>query len=462
MIKPFPGPQTEFLSNPADIVIYGGAAGGGKSRGLMMDAARYKNIPGYTAIIFRRTTPQITNPGGLWDKSKEIYPYLKGHPNNQSHTWIFPSNAKIKFHHLQHEKDLASHDGAEYAYIGFDELMHFPRAFFLYLMSRNRTTCGVRPVIRGSTNPCPRSHPTGGWLRILLDWWIGGDGLPIIERSGVLRYFIMNETGVIEWVDKTYRSKEGFPPKSITFIPAKLEDNLILNSDGDYSTSLNSLERVERERLKEGNWDACYDGGMFKSSWFEIVDIVPRMQLIRYWDMAGTQPTPERPEPDYTAGALCGYHKGILYILDMQHFQKSPAGNEDHIKATAETDSSGVHIGMEQEPGSAGKNMIYNYESRILAGYTFFRDLPSGNKVHRAIDWCAMAEQGRVKLLRGPWNEGFVNEAVSFPMAKKDQIDAISGAYKKLSLMHRGSVGGIDMYDKESLLNAMINGMSLE
>src|SRR5436189_4077436 len=76
-----PGPQTGFLRSAADICIYGGAAGGGKTVGLVLEPMRYvSRVPGFTAVFFRRTTPQITNPGGLWDESQNFYPRLGGTP----------------------------------------------------------------------------------------------------------------------------------------------------------------------------------------------------------------------------------------------------------------------------------------------------------------------------------------------------------------------------------------------
>ena len=83
-IAPQPGPQTDFLRTPADICIYGGAAGGGKTVGLILEPLRYvSRVPGFTAVFFRRTTPQITNPGGLWDESVNFYPRFGGIPHHR-------------------------------------------------------------------------------------------------------------------------------------------------------------------------------------------------------------------------------------------------------------------------------------------------------------------------------------------------------------------------------------------
>src|SRR5947208_16412607 len=97
-----PGPQTEFLRTPADICIYGGAAGGGKTVGLILEPLRYvSRVPGFTAVFFRRTTPQITNPGGLWDETQHFYPRLGGIPHLRAHEWLWHGGRKIKLSHIQ-------------------------------------------------------------------------------------------------------------------------------------------------------------------------------------------------------------------------------------------------------------------------------------------------------------------------------------------------------------------------
>jgi len=105
-IGPQPGPQKRFLTSRADITIYGGAAGGGKTWALLLEPMRNREIPDYAAVFFRRTTVQIRNPGGLWDESFKIYVPAGAEPFVNTLEWRFPSGAKVKFAHLEHEKSV--------------------------------------------------------------------------------------------------------------------------------------------------------------------------------------------------------------------------------------------------------------------------------------------------------------------------------------------------------------------
>src|SRR5262245_19298376 len=121
--SPQPGPQTAFLRTPADICIYGGAAGGGKTVGLILEPLRYvSRVPGFTAVFFRRTTPQITNPGGLWDETLNFYPRFGGLARLRAHEWRWRRGGKIKFSHLQSDKTVYDWQGAQLTLICFDEL----------------------------------------------------------------------------------------------------------------------------------------------------------------------------------------------------------------------------------------------------------------------------------------------------------------------------------------------------
>lgn len=435
LIKPIeaqPGPQYSFLSTPADIALTGGSAFGGKTYGLLMEGARHVDNPGFSFTMFRRSIPQIMNQGALWDESFGIYPRLGGQPSVGSHTWRFPSGAEGKMAHLEDEKTIYDYDGAQIPLIIFDQLEQFSEKQFFYMLSRNRSGCGVRPYVRASANP-PKQK--GHWLRSLVAWWIGDDGFPIMERSGVIRYFTRQDNKII-WVEEDWRDEDGAKPKSFTFIPSKYTDNKIgLSKDPGYVSNLNAQDRTDKLRLKDGNWDAVEEGTMFEKGWFKIIDareLPVGMRKLRYWDRAATEVTEKNPDPDWTAGALCGEDEGNLYVCDVAHFRAGSAENEKRIAETAEVDGEDVPVYLEQEPGSAGKDVVSHYQRRILSGYIVVGDRPTGEKRDRAKPWCALAQNGNVYLVRGAWNHNFLAEAETFPNGKKDQMDAVSGAYKFL------------------------------
>lgn len=271
-IRPQEGYQEAFLSSPADIVIGGGSAGSGKSYSLLLEPIRHIKVPGFGGVIFRRTTPQITNEGGLWDTCYELYPYVSGVPNKTSLTWKFPQGTKIKFSHLEYEDNKLDWQGTQIPYIGFDELTHFSRGQFFYLLGRNRSSCGIRPYIRATCNPDPDS-----WVADLLSWWIDQDsGYPIPERCGKLRYFI-SDAGNLVWGDNPQEVIDKCPHvfdnpefvdmkiddlvKSITFIPGTIYENKkLLAVNPAYLGNLLSLDEAEQMQLLKGNWKIRQDG----------------------------------------------------------------------------------------------------------------------------------------------------------------------------------------------------------
>jgi predicted phage terminase large subunit-like protein len=434
-IRPQPGKQEQFLKSSADIVIYGGQAGGGKTYGLLLEAARHKNNPQFGAVIFRRTSPQIRNEGGLWDTSESIYPLVGGKPRQTTLEWVFESGAKIKFAHMQYEQDKLDWQGAQIPFIGFDELTHFEKSQFFYMLSRNRSMCGINPYIRATTNPDADS-----WVAEFIEWWIDQEtGFPIPEHDGVVRHFYMLENE-IRWYDSPEEAKEKNPeladvsnPKSVTFIGASVYDNpILLKNNPEYLANLLALPKVERERLLKGNWKIRATGGnIFDRAWFDIVDIAPAGgQCIRYWDKAATEDGGKR-----TAGVkIRGPVNGIYYIEDVVKGQWSSFNREKVIRQTAELDGQFVTIFVEQEPGSGGKDSV-EASIKNLVGYNVRADKVTGDKIERMMPLSAQAEAGNVKLVRGAWNESFLNECHNAePDAEfLDQPDAAAGAFNQLA-----------------------------
>ena len=273
-IKPQPGFQTEFLSTPADIAIGGGAAGAGKTFALLLEPLRHSNNKDFGAVIFRRTSPQIRSEGGLWDTSNSVYPLIGAKPKETNLEWIFGSGSGIKFSHLEYEKNVLDWQGSQIPFIGFDELTHFSEKMFFYLLSRNRSTCGVRPYVRATCNPDPDS-----WVASFIEWWIDQDsGFPIKERAGKLRYFIKEGNSIV-WGDSKKEVLDRVPHivklmkeanedtnpndlvKSVTFIPGDIYSNkALLSRDPGYLANLMAQDEATKAQLLDGNWKIRIDG----------------------------------------------------------------------------------------------------------------------------------------------------------------------------------------------------------
>lgn len=289
LVRPQVGPQERFLASPADIAIYGGAAGGGKTWALLMEPLRHTKNPHFGAVFLRRTTPQIRNKGGLWDASARLYPDIGATPREHTLDWTFPSGATVSFSHLQHDNTVLDYQGSEIPLLCFDELTHFSAAQFWYMVSRNRSTCGVRPYIRATCNPDPDS-----WVRQFIAWWIDEiSGLPIMERAGLVRWFVRVNDELI-WAD-TPGDLEGYtvpdadgvqqpiPPKSVTFVPAQLTDNTaLMRADPGYMANLMSLPEVERGRLLAGNWNVRNTAARVFRNWRSMDFDTPEDAILRF------------------------------------------------------------------------------------------------------------------------------------------------------------------------------------
>lgn len=442
VVRPQPGPQTVFLSSAADIAIFGGAAGGGKTWGLLAEPLRHIHNPYFGAVFFRRTLKQVRNEGGLWDEASQLYPDLGARPNTAPDmAWKFPSGSAVSFGHLEHEKNKLDWQGSQIPLLCFDELTHFTATQFWYMVSRNRSTCGVRPYIRATTNPDADS-----WVAKLIEWWIDPvTGYAIPERAGVLRWFVRVGDTII-WADRaeelahnTAPDEHGelkpIPAKSLTFIPAKLSDNKILMAvDPAYLANLMALPTVERERLLGGNWKIRPAAGLlFQRGWVEIVDVCPPVKRwMRGWDLGAT-PKTEQNDPDWTAGTKIGELVDGGYIV-AHHVRDrlSPSGVETLIKNTASADGKNVYVSLPQDPGQAGKSQVLNL-TKMLVGYSVKSSPESGDKVTRFSPFSAQAEGKNVKVLRGAWNDDWFGALEGFPdAAHDDDADSTSRAFNAL------------------------------
>lgn len=410
--------QGAYLMDPSLESFYGGAAGGGKSVALLAGALQYVDVPGYSALLLRRTLEELKQPSALIDLSRAWLAGTDARYNGSTHTWTFPSGATLGFGYLRNPGDERRYQSAAYQYIGFDELTAFEEAQYTFLFSRLR-----RP------KASPRGKAPDG---------LGLAGVPLRIRSA------SNPGGPgHDWVkDRFVDPKTRIAP----FFPATLEDNPHLDAETYLAALALMSDPVTRERMRAGDWDVLVEGTRFQREWLSrYVDVVrpgPKMR-VRYWDLAATEPSAAAPDPDYSVGTLLAlYADGEYVVEDVERFRLSSAQVETRMKAVARADGRLVRIGIEQEPGQSGKSQVEYFQRGVLLGYQVEGVRPSGSKFTRAGAVASAAEQGRLKLLRADWNRPWVNELTLFRedepgnpyRGHDDQVDSLSGAFE---LIHK-------------------------
>lgn len=250
VFAPNPGPQTEFLSASEREVLYGGAAGGGKSYGLLADPMRYFANKSFNGLILRRTNDELREL--VW-KSQELYPqaYPGAKWQEKKSQWVFPSGAKLWMTYLEREEDVLRYQGQAFSYIAFDELTQHATPFaWNYMRSRLRTTDPELPIfMRATTNPGGPGH---SWVKRMF-----------IDPSPVNKAFAATDIDsgdVLSYPEG--HEKHGKPLFYRRFIPATLKDNPYLYDEGNYEANLLSLPEMQRRQLLEGDW-AIADGAAF-------------------------------------------------------------------------------------------------------------------------------------------------------------------------------------------------------
>ena len=269
VFAPNKGPQTEFLAASEREVLYGGAAGGGKSYGLLADPMRYFNNGNFNGLILRRTNDEMREL--IW-KSQELYPRaFKGAKwQEKKSQWTFPSGAKLWLTYLERDQDVMRYQGQAFSYIAFDELTQHPTPFaWNYMRSRLRTTDPTLPsYMRATTNPGGSGH---GWVKKMF-----------IDPAPANKKFVA--TDIDSGEDLVYpdsHAKAGEPLFYRRFIPASLVDNPYLMEGGQYEANLLSLPEMQRRQLLDGDW-AVADGAAF-SEFRQSVHVVEPYDIPDTW-----------------------------------------------------------------------------------------------------------------------------------------------------------------------------------
>ena len=397
LFHPNEGPQTDFLAAGEKDVLYGGAAGGGKSYAMLVDPLRYAHKKAHRALILRRSMPELRE---MIDKSRELYPqaFPGAKFREVEKLWNFPSGAKIEFGFLERDADVYRYQGQAYSWIGFDEITHLPTEFsWNYLASRLRTTDPeIQTYLRCTANP-------------------GGVGAHWVKR----RYVDPYEH------NKSFQGTDGLTRK---FIPAKLADNPYLAEDGVYEQMLMSLPPIQRRQLLEGNWDVS-EGAAF-------VEFDPNVHVITPFQIPLPWERVKGIDYGYASESCCLWgtidmNDGTL-IIYRELYRKGLTGEElSSIISNMELDDpfsvSGVlDTAAWAKTGTTGPTVG---ESLLRAGHKLRR--ADKNRVQGKIqihEYLKVKESGRPKLQIFNSCPNLIRELQSIPLSKSNPEDVDTNA----------------------------------
>lgn len=435
---PHPGPQTSFFTCPAFEVLYGGAAGGGKSSAGCVGALRQIGRgygPYYRGLLLRREYPEMES--SLIPETEKFYPALGGRYRSQKHYWVFPQGERIYLRSAPHLEDIRKLLSTEFQYVFYDELTTFEEFQYTYAISRMRSTQGIPLELRAGTNPGSAGQD---WvMRRFAPWLMPPPAHALHDPKRYGGPFA--KPGEVLWFKRGNDDLDHVvPPRtpealSRTFIAANLKDNPAINP-AEYAAKLSALDPLTARQLRDGDWLIQPGRGVFyKRAWFEVVDASPKWcTRVRYWDKAGTADA-----GDWTVGTRLAKptedrFRGLWFVEDQTETQSTPGEVQRTILETAETDGREVIVGMPQDPGAAGKFEIWSYSVELgERGYTIASYRETGDKITRQKPMSAQVFHGNVKVVRGRWNERFFNMVEAFPDAGKDHVDSLAGAYEVLT-----------------------------
>lgn len=401
-IRQCPHPkQLAVLLAPETEVFYGGAAAGGKSSAHLMRALLYVDVPGYSAVLFRRTYPELYGAGGLITRAKEWLAGSDATWNEQQKRYTFPSGATLDFRYCERDDDAYAYQGHEYQFMGFDEITAWPSSWaYLYLRSRLRraTALNVPLGVLVTANP-------------------GGPG-----HAWVKQRFIDQRPDLTD----------------LRTIRAAVRDNPAIDA-AEYETTLGYLPPVLRKQLMDGDWSVVEEGALIGRESLPVVEDVPPRDIarVRFWDRAAT-----KEAGCYTVGVRMARDAGGRVWVEHVVRGQWSAGEVDEVMVnTAKADGVGCAVDWEEEPGSAGISVTASLK-KALIGYRTFGTKATGPKWVRAQPFASYARAGNVRLCAGPWTGAYIDELTTATPDLKgymDQVDATSGAFAWLAAHGRVS-----------------------
>lgn len=412
------------------MVLYGGAAGGGKTAALILAALRGLNYPGYKGVLYRREYVNLACPGGLVDETRELYPRIGGTYRTGDKRWVFPGGASISFFHCETETEAPRKlQGVQGSFIGVDEACTVSLATLMLLLSRIRGCGGLPAKLFMTANP-DHAHPLAGWLKE--NGYVDRVGDPVPEMSGKVVWFLRRGDDIQFEPQRSLFLDEAPNATSFTFVPSRVDDNqILLSRNPHYKANLLAQSAYHQAIYYRGNWNTSPGGGgVFPADSFHTVSDRPATfdMMARGWDLASS-----RNRGDWTAGVLVGRSRGKYYILDCQRFREAPGERNRRMQEVQERDAfqwPGSRMVIEQQPGAGGHELA-SVHSDLFERFkpVFVPSLTS--KVQRAEPLAEAMKAMNVFLLFGPWNEPWKSEMLSFGVkgANDDMVDATTLAF---------------------------------
>lgn len=489
ILRPASKKQEMFVTSDADVIVYGGARGSGKTFTSLMRFLRWTHDPNFNAYVIRKNATDLKGGGGAFDEAVNMF------TRYDSRVQFTRQPMQIKFPHPSGDK---RRHGANFNFIGLDgqagknalqgkqisaamvdEATHLSLDEVEWIIQGLRTLSKeldgtpMKPSIWLTCNPDPDSFILD-WIRdyylypenTIIDG-VNVGGRPIPERNGDYRYFLKigNDykwANTSEELFNEYKHLYGnhpitgkslCQPMKFQFIGATCYDNPpLLQADPAYIQKLQNLSRVEKERMLFGSWFAREeDGGYFKREWTPLINSIPESIIdrrVRCFDLASSVPSESYPNPDYTVGVLMAKTKDGRYIIEhVERFRKRAGEVEytviDIVKKDRELYGSKYKAYLPQDPASAGQ-LARKYWSKLFAEQQtpiyFYKTSTAKGKLSNFEPFAASSENGLVEVVKdNTWNLDLFNELESFDnkrssgQKKDDQVDSVSACFNILS-----------------------------
>lgn len=477
------GKQKMALDTKADVMIYGGAAGSGKSRLILLKALKYAaHDPNFEGVLFRRTSPPLRGAGGLFTEAKKLYSQLRPRIREKDMEVIFEQTkgGTLKFTHLENEGDAeGNHQGLQYSMVAFDELTHFTQTQFLYLLGRLRSASETDSFCMASTNPDPDS-----WVLSWVEWYLDEEGYPREDRCGQIRYFVIVEDKpvfadtaeelALEYPDLCYVDNDNtgervyVPPMTFCFINGNIFDNPeLIRANPKYLSNLKAQTKIQRARLLDGNWLVRPEGAnvwdrnwLHKKKLSELPsDFRTKFKFVRAWDKAYSEPSDTNRHPDFTASVkMAKDREGNMYIfgdyddqtLDEKtmvygRFRKRPGDRDSLILAQATIDDIHCTVILPKDPAAGVVEYTEAAKKLNQLGFKVKPDPTPSNqkKMIRFMPFSSACQNGSVYIVEESFPnkatlEAFYKELESFngerstANRKDDWADSAASAYNAL------------------------------